>query len=88
MRSNAPDNNLTYLVEAPLTADVEGPAIEMGAEGRLTMFIQVPSVSGSPNGLISLQGSLDGSKWLDSPSCPQTRPQRCLRWTLFACGAA
>lgn len=56
-----PTLNLTYIVAAPLTADIVGPAIKVKKDGRVTIFLQVPSISGAPNGLWSLQGRLDVS---------------------------
>ncbi len=60
--------NTTYLSAVPLTDHVTGDAIAVGFRGaELTIFFQIPSISGTPNGLISLQGSLDGSTWKDIP---------------------
>lgn len=72
---SVPTSALGYIVNASLAADILGEAIKVRQHGELTMMIQVPSVSALPNGLISLQGNLDGSaagladqtKWKDIP---------------------
>jgi hypothetical protein len=50
---------MKYIDAQSLTANVTGGSIPVANVKELTMTIQVPSISGAPNGLISLQGSID-----------------------------
>lgn len=65
---SVPTLNLTYLVASSMAADILGGAIPVRQHGQLTMRIIVPSIAGTPNGLLSLQGRLDvtdANAWVD-----------------------
>lgn len=61
-------SNDSYISAAALTADVVGDAIVLGKKKELAVTLQVPAIDGAPNGLISLQTTLDGgTNWEDIP---------------------
>lgn len=63
-----------YLVNRSLAADVEGPPISMrDTRGELSMRI-VSTDTGTPNGVLTLQGSVTGANWTDIPGAAPQLP--------------
>ena len=57
----------SYIVNGSLAATLDGPTIDLRSSDRtLAIFLQT-TATGTPNGLLSLQGSIDGATWRDLP---------------------
>ncbi len=65
----AKTDNTTYVVSGDMSADVNGPAITVGPEGRLVVDCSW-SATGSPVGIFLLQGLkiAGGASWNDIPN--------------------
>lgn len=63
----------TYIVNGALSANIEGPAITMKRATQLKIRF-VSTATNTPNGLLSLQGSDNGTDWEDVPNAASILP--------------
>lgn len=65
VQPSSPNDNVTYIVNGDMSADINGPSIAVGQGGRLLAHI-LWNNTGTPIGTISLQALCpDGATWID-----------------------